>query len=144
MTGVGTEEKVFCALKKNLLHHLLKSDFLYPTEDSKTRLLLCLDIVYAFILPLCSKEYSATPPNIAYFFSYPTILSSVRTSVINSYRSLISGRIVSFYLSYVALFGNTKESFECPVLINNESNRTPVVSFKGASIEITLMKEHST
>ena len=32
IAGVGTEEKVFCALKKNLPHHLSKSNILYPTK----------------------------------------------------------------------------------------------------------------
>ena len=32
MTGVGAEEKLLCALKKILPHHLLRSNFLYPTK----------------------------------------------------------------------------------------------------------------
>ena len=32
MVGVGTEEKVLCDLKTFLPHHLLKSNFPYPTE----------------------------------------------------------------------------------------------------------------
>ena len=44
-----------------------------------------------FYTTLEVKNYSSTPPNTAYFFSYPTILSSVPTPVINNDRSLIQG-----------------------------------------------------
>ena len=35
MAGAGTEEKELCSLKKNLPHHLLKSNFPYPTEGKQ-------------------------------------------------------------------------------------------------------------
>ena len=35
MAGVGTEEKALYPLKKGLPHHLLKSNFLYPTEGKQ-------------------------------------------------------------------------------------------------------------
>ena len=34
MTGVETEEKVLCVLKKVLPQHLLKSNCLYPTTEN--------------------------------------------------------------------------------------------------------------
>ena len=34
MALVGTEEKVLCALKKILPHHLSESHFLFPTEGN--------------------------------------------------------------------------------------------------------------
>ena len=53
MAGMGNEEKVLHTLKKILPHHLLESNFLYPTkENSKTRVHLCLNMVYVFTLPL--------------------------------------------------------------------------------------------
>ena len=35
MAGVGTEEKVLCALKKILPYHLFKSNFLYSSEGKQ-------------------------------------------------------------------------------------------------------------
>ena len=52
MVGVGTEEKVLCALKNVLPRHLHESNFLYPTEgNSKTRVHVCINMVYVFVLP---------------------------------------------------------------------------------------------
>ena len=57
MAEVGTEEKVLCFLKNILPRHLLKSNFLYPNtkENSRTRVYLCLNMVYVFTLPPWSE-----------------------------------------------------------------------------------------
>ena len=35
IAGVGSEEKVLCALNSILPHHLLKLNFLFPTEGKQ-------------------------------------------------------------------------------------------------------------
>ena len=53
MAGVGTEEKVLCALKKFYdTISLSQIFFTSPKENSRTRLQLCLNMVYVFTLPL--------------------------------------------------------------------------------------------
>ena len=89
MAGVGTEEEVLYALKKFYPTICLCQIVLYPTEGkqlNKGAFMLTYGI--CFYTTLAVKNYSCTPPNTAYFFSYPTILSSVPTPVINNDRSL--------------------------------------------------------
>ena len=72
MAGVGTEEKVLCDIKKILPHHLLRSNFPYPTEGkqlNKGAFMLKYGICL-YTTPVV-KNYSSTPPNTAYFFQLP-------------------------------------------------------------------------
>ena len=62
--------------------------FTPPKETNRTRFLLCLDMVYAFTLPLCSKIILLPHLTLLIFFSYPIILSSAPTPVINNGHSL--------------------------------------------------------
>ena len=90
MAGVETEEEVLYVLKKILPHHLLKSNFLYPTEGKQlNKGAFMPKYGICFHTTPVVKKYSSTPPNTAYFVNYPSILSSVPISVINNDRSLI-------------------------------------------------------
>ena len=105
MAGVGTEKKVLCALKKVYPTICLSQIFFTsPKENSKTRLLLCLGMVYAFTLPLCSKIILLPHLTQHLFVSYLTILSSVPTPVINNDRSPIEKDVSLSYNGSKGLF----------------------------------------
>ena len=89
MAGVGTEEEVLFALKKFYPTICLSQIFFTPPkENSKTRLLVRLDMVYAFTIPMCSKMILLPHLTQPIFSVTP---SSVPTPVINNDRSLNEG-----------------------------------------------------
>ena len=91
MVRVGTEERVICGLKKFYPTVCLSQIFFTPPkENSKVSMHLCLNMVYVVTLPLCSKIIQLPHLIQLIFLSYPTIISSVPTSVINNDRCLIS------------------------------------------------------
>ena len=85
-------KRQYYAPSQKLYPTICLSQFFFtpPKENSKTRLHLCLNMVYVFTLPLQSKIILLPHLTQLIFFSYPTILSSVPTPVMKNDRSLSS------------------------------------------------------